>query len=162
MARTLSAEDYQELGKTYYKRKQYQQAIEAFTQGIDTAVIPSVALYDYRAASYEKLANFNAAVKDGREAIRLNKKDVKGYLRTGSVLQKMNKLDTALNIYKYGMKNVSVEHKDFPVCPLSWTIVPPLTTASSSCSSCTTDSRGSCRQRKLSTHLPCYRLNWLK
>lgn len=115
MARTLAPEEYQELGKTYYKHKQFQKAIEAFTNGIEEAVIPTVTLYDYRAASYEKLGDFSAAVKDGREAIRLNKRDVKGYLRTGSVLQKMNKLDTAISIYKYGMKNVPVNNKDFQV-----------------------------------------------
>jgi len=78
-------------------------------------VIPTVSLYDYRAATHEKLADFNAAVKDGREAIRLNKRDVRGYLRTGSVLQKLNKLDTAVNIYKYGMKNVPVDNEGFQV-----------------------------------------------
>ncbi|KAJ4357615.1 uncharacterized protein N0V89_002191 [Didymosphaeria variabile] len=113
MARTLSPEEYQEIGKSYYKLKQYEKAVEAFTNGIDASVNPSTTLYDYRAAAYEKLADFAAAVKDGRLAIRTHKHNVKGYLRTASALQRMGKLDTALNIYKYGMKNVPVEDKDF-------------------------------------------------
>ena len=113
MARKLSPEEYQALGREYYKLKQYEKAIETFTNGIEA--YPTASLYDYRAATYEKLENFNAAVKDGREMIRLNKKDGKGYLRTASVLEKMKKPETALGIYKYGMKNVPVDDKNFKV-----------------------------------------------
>ncbi|KAF1954674.1 hypothetical protein CC80DRAFT_536820 [Byssothecium circinans] len=115
MARTISASEYQELGRTYYKKKQYEKAIEAFTNGIEAAVIPTVSLFDYRAACQEKLENYTAAVKDGREAIRANKQDVRGYLRTGNALQKLNKLDIAVGIYKFGMKNVPVDRKHFEV-----------------------------------------------
>ncbi|KAH7086214.1 hypothetical protein FB567DRAFT_560978 [Paraphoma chrysanthemicola] len=109
----MSSEEYQELGRRYYKLKQYEQAVEAFTQGIDIA--PSLSLYDYRAAAYDRLKNYSAAVKDGREMIKLDKQDVKGYLRTASVLEKLEKLDTALGIYKYGMKNVPVGDKNFKI-----------------------------------------------
>lgn len=113
MPRTLSSEEYQELGKSQYKRKQYAKAAEAFTNGIDASPTPSAALYDYRAAAHEKLEDFSAAVKDGRLAIRTDKTDVRGYLRTASVLVKMGKGETALGIYAYGMKNVGSGHKDF-------------------------------------------------
>lgn len=119
MAHTYSPEEYQEIGKSYYKQKQYEKAIESFTNGIDASNVPSVTLYDYRAASYEKLGDFSSAVKDGRLAIRTHKQNVKGYLRTASALQKMEKLDTALSIYKYGMKNVPVGNADFEVRTLS-------------------------------------------
>lgn len=115
MSRTASAEDYKELGKTYYKQKQYAKALSAFTSAIDVSVVPTVSLYDYRAACHEKLCDFNAAVKDGREAIRTNKRDVRGYLRTANALQQLNRAETALGIYKYGMKNVPVKNKDFEV-----------------------------------------------
>jgi tetratricopeptide (TPR) repeat protein len=113
MPRQTTSEEFQELGRGYYKLKQYQKAIEAFTQGIEISPTPS--LYDYRAASYDKLADYNAAVKDGREMIKLDKKDIKGYLRTASVLEKMEKQEVALGIYKYGMKNVPVDDKNFKV-----------------------------------------------
>ena len=109
----MTPEEFKELGRGYYKLKQYHKAIEAFTQGIEIA--PSPGLYDYRAASYDKLEDYNAAVKDGREMIKLDKKDIKGYLRTASVLEKMEKQDVALGIYKYGMKNVPVGDKNFKV-----------------------------------------------
>ncbi len=114
MARKMSPDDYQELGRRYYKLKQFDKAVEILTQGIDA--MPTLGLYDHRAASYDKLEDFNAAVKDGREMIKLNKKEVKGYLRTASVLEKMEKPDTALGIYKYGMKNIPTTDQNFKVC----------------------------------------------
>ena len=107
-------EELQELGRRYYKLKQYEQAREAFTQALEVA--PSVSLYDHRAASYDKLGDHNAAVKDGREMIKLDKKDIRGYLRTASVLEKIEKDEVALGIYKYGMRNVPMNDKNFKVC----------------------------------------------
>jgi F-box/TPR repeat protein Pof3 len=105
--------EYQELGRRYFKLKQYEEALDAFTKGIN--ISPSLSLYDHRAATYDRLEDYNSAVKDGREMIKQDKKDVKGYLRTASVLEKMDKLDVALGIYKYGMKNVPVGDKNFKV-----------------------------------------------
>lgn len=113
MASKTSAQEYEELGRRYYKLKQYAKAIEVLSQGIDET--PTLVLYDYRAATYDKLNDLNAAIKDGREMIKMDKKEVKGYLRTASVLEKMEKLDTALGIYRYGMKNVPVNDANFKI-----------------------------------------------
>jgi F-box/TPR repeat protein Pof3 len=109
----MSPEECVELGRRYYSLKQYDKALEIFSAGIE--ISPSLSLYDHRAACYDRLKDYNAAVKDGREMIRLEKQDAKGYLRTASILQKMDKPDTALGIYKYGMKNVPVSDKNFKV-----------------------------------------------
>lgn len=114
----MSPEEYQELGRRYYKLKQYEKAIEAFSQGID--VEPTLRLYDHRAAAYDRLENYDAAIRDGRSMIKADKQDVKGYLRTASVLEKIQKFDIALGIYKYGMKNVPVRDKNFKVCGKVW------------------------------------------
>jgi F-box/TPR repeat protein Pof3 len=113
MTHKISPQEYQELGRRHYRLKQYEKAVEAFTQGIDVA--PTLSLFDHRAAAYDKLGDYNAAVKDGRDMIKLDKQDVKGYLRTASILEKMEKPETALGIYKYGMKNVPVSDKNFKV-----------------------------------------------
>lgn len=42
--------------------------------------------------------------------IKTQKDDLKGYLRTGRILEQQEKLDTALKIYAYGLKNVPVRH----------------------------------------------------
>jgi F-box/TPR repeat protein Pof3 len=118
MARKMTSDEYQELGRRYYKLKQYDEAVEAFTSGIE--LTPTLGLFDHRAAAYDRLQDYNAAVRDGREMIKLNKQDVKGYLRTASILEKMDKADTALGIYKYGMKNVPVSDKNFKVFAEDW------------------------------------------
>jgi F-box/TPR repeat protein Pof3 len=109
----MSPEEYQEFGRRYYKLKQFEKALEIFSNGIEAS--PTLGLHDRRAACYDKLGDYNAAVKDGRAMIKLDKQDVRGYLRTASVLEKMEKPETALGIYKYGMKNVPVEDKNFKV-----------------------------------------------
>ena len=73
----MSATEYQELGKKYYKQKEYQKAVDAFTEGIESMSIPSVSILNNRAASFEKLENFKLAVKDGRDMIKIDKKDVR-------------------------------------------------------------------------------------
>lgn len=110
----MRAEEYQELGRRYYKRQEYAKAIRKFTEGI--AVEPSLSLYDHRAAAYDRLENYDAAIRDGRSMIKEDKKNVKGYLRTASVLENAGKSETALAIYKHGMKHVPVADKHFQVC----------------------------------------------
>ncbi|KZM20223.1 uncharacterized protein EKO05_0003636 [Ascochyta rabiei] len=111
MPRSMSPEEFQELGRRYYKLKQFDKALETLNSAIDAS--PTLGLHDHRAACHDKLGDYNAAVKDGRAMIKLNKQDVRGYLRTASVLEKMEKPETALGIYKYGMKNVPVDDKNF-------------------------------------------------
>ena len=73
----MSPDEYQELGRRYYKQKQYEKAIEAFTEGIEAANNQSMSLFDHRAAGYDKLAKFSLAVRDGRDMIKLDKQNVK-------------------------------------------------------------------------------------
>jgi F-box/TPR repeat protein Pof3 len=152
MARMMTPEEYQEVGRRCYKLKQYGKAVEAFTQGINIA--PTLSLFDHRAAAYDRLEDYNAAVKDGREMIKVDKKDVKGYLRTASVLEKMEKLEIALGIYKYGMKNVPVSDKNFKVHTWETPEACSHLTSSSFYNNCTTRPRASCLPQSLSIHLP--------
>jgi F-box/TPR repeat protein Pof3 len=77
MAPKMSAEEHQQVGKLYYKRGEYQKAIEAFTDAIDTISNPNIDILDNRAAAHDKLRDYAAAVKDGRSMIRLDKQDIK-------------------------------------------------------------------------------------
>ncbi|TLD38618.1 hypothetical protein E2P81_ATG01161 [Venturia nashicola] len=109
MPRTLSAAEYKELGKRYYGRKEYQAACDAFTEGIAATSDFDPQLYDYRAAVWTKLEKPQNALVDGRNMIKHRKDDPRGYLRTGRILEQQGKLDTALGIYAYGLKNVKVK-----------------------------------------------------
>jgi F-box/TPR repeat protein Pof3 len=118
MPRPLSSEEYQELGRRYYKLKQFDKALETFNDAIDAS--PTLGLHDHRAACYDKLGDYDAAVRDGRAMIKLEKKDARGYLRTNIVFEKSGKPEIALGIYKYGMKHVPVDDKNFKVRPHSF------------------------------------------
>jgi F-box/TPR repeat protein Pof3 len=106
MPRTLSSSEYAELGKRYYALKEYQKALDAFTEGIEASTNTDISLFDYRAATWEKLANLQQALSDGRSMIKADKTNARGYLRTAQILQKMGKPDVALGIYEYGLRNV--------------------------------------------------------
>ena len=78
MPRTLSAEEYEKLGKKHYSQKQFQKAVAAFTNGIDSPDSPRIfSLYNYRAHCYDKLGDFQSALYDGRAMIREDETNVK-------------------------------------------------------------------------------------
>ncbi|KAH7138405.1 F-box/TPR repeat-containing protein pof3 [Dendryphion nanum] len=110
---TMSRDEYQELGCQYYKQKEYEKAKKAFSLAINVDSPLSLTLLDQRAATHEKLGDLNAALKDSREMIKGFKTDVKGYLRTADILQKIGKPEKALDIYQYGKKNVTSTNKHF-------------------------------------------------
>jgi F-box/TPR repeat protein Pof3 len=95
---------FQEQARSAYKRKEYGKALSLFDRAIGRA--PSVQLYDNRAACHERLGDLESALKDAKKAIQLSKDDPTGFLRAGRVLSRMQKRETALEIYAYGLKNV--------------------------------------------------------
>ncbi|KAF2424949.1 RNI-like protein [Tothia fuscella] len=108
MPRTLSSTEYKELGKRYYGQKKYKDALDAFTEAIEANPSPDITLFDYRAATWEKLEDPQAALADSRRMIKAAKQDPRGYLRTAQILQNLKQFDVALNIYQYGLRNVPV------------------------------------------------------
>lgn len=96
--------ELQEHGQVLYRRKDFTKALDLFNQAISQETSPSPTLLDNRAATYEKLEDIKSALKDARTAIKIYERDVTGYLRAGKLLQKMEKPELALGIYKYGIK----------------------------------------------------------
>ncbi|KAL8850609.1 MAG: hypothetical protein Q9221_004479 [Calogaya cf. arnoldii] len=97
----------QKLGQQEYRRKNYHAALNFFDSVISTEKQLDVSVLDCRAATYEKLGDLHAALKDGRRMISEYKTDCAGYLRTGKILQLLDKDGVALDIYKYGLRKVS-------------------------------------------------------
>jgi len=95
--------ELQELAQAQYKRKEYKQALATLNEALKTVSNPTASLLDNRAAVHEKLDNLNSALKDARTTIKLHERDVTGYLRAGKLLQKMDKHQVALEIYKRGL-----------------------------------------------------------
>ncbi|KAL8653094.1 MAG: hypothetical protein Q9226_003987 [Calogaya cf. arnoldii] len=97
----------QKLGQQEYRRKNYHAALNFFDSVISTEKQLDVSVLDCRAATYEKLGDLHAALRDGRRMISEYKTDCAGYLRTGKILQLLDKDGVALDIYKYGLRKVS-------------------------------------------------------
>ncbi|ORX93200.1 hypothetical protein BCR34DRAFT_608623 [Clohesyomyces aquaticus] len=113
MANTLSPDEYFEVARGHYKQTRYAQAAEGFTKAIDLAVIPRIEALEGRARCYDKLERFVEACKDGRDMIRLNERDIRGYLLTGSELEKLEKPEKAAEIYKRGMAKIPISDPGF-------------------------------------------------
>ncbi|MCJ1398387.1 hypothetical protein MMC11_001585 [Xylographa trunciseda] len=102
----------QKRGQDCYRAKEYKEALRCFDAIIARSDGPSLSVLDNRAATYAKLEEFPKALADGRQMIHISKAEVKGYLRTGQILQLMGKDKTALGIYEYGLKNVPCTDED--------------------------------------------------
>lgn len=100
----MSATNLQIQGRQAYKRGDYDKALECFNRALDRQ--QTVQLYDQRAATYDKLADFKKALQDAKAAIRSGDVDPTGYLRAGKILLKMEKSKAALDVYAYGLRHV--------------------------------------------------------
>lgn len=89
-------------GNDFFQKGQFSDAIKAYTEAIKRNP-EDAKIYSNRAASYTKLLEFNLALKDCEECIRLDPKFVKGYLRKGSVLMGMKELSKAQMAYQQAL-----------------------------------------------------------
>ncbi|KAL8763916.1 MAG: hypothetical protein Q9184_000359 [Pyrenodesmia sp. 2 TL-2023] len=101
-----SSELLRKLGRQEYRRKNYHGALNFFNSVISHDKNPAIEALDNRAATYEKLGDLHAALKDGRRMVSEYKSSCTGYLRTGKILRLQDKDETALGIYNYGLRNV--------------------------------------------------------
>lgn len=89
-------------GNEYFKKKQYQQAIDKYTEAIKLNS-SDVTFYSNRSACYAALEKWEEAAADGRECIMCDKNFVKGYFRQALGLQNLGNLDGALDACKRGL-----------------------------------------------------------
>lgn len=89
-------------GNTFFKNKQYQQAIEKYTEAINLDA-SDVTFYSNRSACYAALNLWNEAAEDGRQCIITDKSFVKGYFRAALALQSLGNFDAALDAVKRGL-----------------------------------------------------------
>ncbi|KAL4217288.1 DnaJ subfamily C member 7 [Mactra antiquata] len=86
------------LGNEYYKNKNYTEAISCYTQAIN--LCPTcAAYYGNRSACYMMLNKYNEALADARQAIKLDDKFVKGYIREGNCLIELGDPQAAKRSY---------------------------------------------------------------
>ncbi|KZF24301.1 hypothetical protein L228DRAFT_94058 [Xylona heveae TC161] len=73
--RSVSSEEAQKAGQQYYREKNYEAALEAFSAAIELSQFPASAL-DNRAATFEKLGDLRSALKDAKQMIQVEKTGV--------------------------------------------------------------------------------------
>lgn len=89
-------------GNNFFKNKQYQQAIDKYTEAIN--LDPSdVTFYSNRSACYAALNKWSEAAEDGRQCVITDKTFVKGYFRAALALQSQGIYDQALEYVKRGL-----------------------------------------------------------
>lgn len=89
-------------GNTFFKNKQFEQAIQKYTEAIE--LDPNdVTFYSNRSACYAALGKWQEAAEDGRQCIITDKSFVKGYFRSALALQNLGNLEGALDSIKRGL-----------------------------------------------------------
>ncbi|XP_057520626.1 outer envelope protein 64, chloroplastic [Amaranthus tricolor] len=97
-----SAEAAKEKGNLAFKDKQWQKAINHYTEAIKLCG-SNATYYSNRAAAYLELASFRQAVADCTRAINLDKKNVKAYLRRGTAQEMLGYYKEATEDFRYAL-----------------------------------------------------------
>ncbi|EZF32106.1 hypothetical protein H109_01682 [Trichophyton interdigitale MR816] len=93
-------------GQSQYAQRNYANALTAFTTALGQAEDERMRILDNRSATYCKLGDLDLALKDGRQMLKLDKSDARGYLRTAQVLQLKKRFEDALRLYEHALKSV--------------------------------------------------------
>lgn len=107
------SEKLQREGQGAYRNKQFNSAVELFSQALKIPNISpalQIQILDNRAAAQEKIGGaeiLRAALVDAKKMIQLQKTNVNGYLRAGKILQLQGCDKLALDLYKYGLKKIA-------------------------------------------------------
>ncbi|KAL3288567.1 hypothetical protein HHI36_003006 [Cryptolaemus montrouzieri] len=93
------AEDFKNQANEYFKKQDYDNAINFYTQAIE-ANPNSAIYYGNRSFAYLKLEWFGYALKDATAAIELDKNYIKGYYRRASAHMSLGKFKEALRDFE--------------------------------------------------------------
>lgn len=98
-----SADDLRREANNFFKKQQYDDAIELYTKAIDLKP-DDPALYGNRSFAYLKTECFGYALNDATKAIELDKNYVKGYYRRATAYMSLGKFKNALHDYEMVIK----------------------------------------------------------
>ncbi len=99
----VQSAEAKERGNKAFSSGDFPTAVKEYTEAILRN--PSDGkLYSNRAAAYTKLLEFNLALKDCDECVRVEPGFIKGYLRKGAVLVGMKKHAEALKAYQHALE----------------------------------------------------------
>eukprot|EP00446_Apocalathium_sp_SHHI-4_P060273 CAMPEP_0177427216 /NCGR_PEP_ID=MMETSP0368-20130122/73945_1 /TAXON_ID=447022 ORGANISM="Scrippsiella hangoei-like, Strain SHHI-4" /NCGR_SAMPLE_ID=MMETSP0368 /ASSEMBLY_ACC=CAM_ASM_000363 /LENGTH=570 /DNA_ID=CAMNT_0018897609 /DNA_START=10 /DNA_END=1723 /DNA_ORIENTATION=- len=97
------AAEYKAKGNTAFAAKDFEDAIQHFTAAIEHDNTDHV-FFSNRSACYASLAEYDKALEDGSECVKLKPDWAKGYTRKGLAEYFLRKYDDAVDTYKAGLK----------------------------------------------------------
>lgn len=92
-----------DLGNKAFAAKEYDKAIDLFTQAIALDAKNHV-LYSNRSAAHAGKRNWTQALQDAEQCVSINPSWSKGYARKGAALHGARKYDEAIAAYEAGLK----------------------------------------------------------
>lgn len=98
-----TADELKTQGNAAFAAKDYNKAIEIFTQAIAVDASNHV-LYSNRSASYAGLRNYEKALEDANTTISKNAQWAKGYARKGAALHGLQRYMDSVEAYESGLK----------------------------------------------------------
>ncbi|KAJ3672922.1 hypothetical protein LUZ60_006296 [Juncus effusus] len=97
-----AAESAKEKGNAAFREKQYQKAVNLYSEAIRLNK-KKTAYYSNRAAAYLELGSYRQAETDCTSAIELDSKNVKAYLRRGTAREFLGYYKEAIEDFKYAL-----------------------------------------------------------
>ncbi|KAH3667155.1 hypothetical protein OGAPHI_002804 [Ogataea philodendri] len=98
------AENFKNQGNDCYKAKQYKNAVEYYTKGLDVDCGVdeiNAALYLNRSACNLELKNYRRCINDAKECLKIQPKNVKALFRSAKAFLAIEKYDEADQILQY-------------------------------------------------------------
>ncbi|CAI5759953.1 unnamed protein product [Candida verbasci] len=95
-----TAEEFKAEGNKYFIEKNFEKAIESFTNAINASTEPNYVLYSNRSGAYASLKNFKQAYDDAKECVNLNPNWPKGYNRLAGAEFGLGNLENAKQTYE--------------------------------------------------------------
>ena len=92
-----------ELGNEQFKAKNFEKAIEFYTQAIEQNPSDHT-IYGNRSASFHNLKRFDMALADGEKCVQIKSDWSKGYQRKAMALHGLGRLAEASSTYQEGLK----------------------------------------------------------
>ncbi|KAK9457911.1 hypothetical protein V1511DRAFT_491213 [Dipodascopsis uninucleata] len=100
----MSADEYKAQGNAFFANKDFDKAIEAFTKAIEVSPTPNHVLYSNRSGSYASKRDFENALKDAEECVKIDPSWAKGFTRKAAALHGLGDLVGARDSYEDALK----------------------------------------------------------
>ncbi|CUM68290.1 uncharacterized protein PRCAT00006012001 [Priceomyces carsonii] len=100
----MSAEEFKAEGNKYFAAKDFSKAVESFTKAIEASEQPNHVLYSNRSACYASLKDFNKALQDAEECVKINGSWSKGYNRVAAAEHGLGHLEEAKKGYERALE----------------------------------------------------------